>query len=539
MTDYIIWEQFHFMRPLWLLSLVPAYFVFYWRWRIENKTNEHQKNLPKHLLKALTVGQNAWQQHMPLKMLAVVATLLIIVISGPTWQRQASPFGEDKAPLLVVLDVSASMLQTDVKPSRLARAKQKIEDILSQRNGGQTGLIVYTGSAHLAMPLTQDIDIFKPLLHAVTPRIMPRQGKFAEYTLPLIDKQFAKQNVPGTVLLVTDGIGSQTVEAFGQYFEQSRHQLLILAMGNDEKPSDITLDMDGLNRLASVSNAKINTVTIDNEDVNWIAKQINRHMQISADSALPWQDMGYSLTYVIAVLFLMWFRRGWLVQWSVTGILLIGIATPTQSYAASWQFADLWMTKDQQGQLHFNQGEFIEAAQDFTQPMHKATAYFYAEEYKKAHSFYLREDSLAAMFGAANALAHQREYIAARNLYRELVALDKDFPNAVHNLQVLQKLIDEINSMSESQANTENEASKELGEAPQTSDGADEQTTKELMIEESLSAEQILQNEALNRKWMERVQSNPERFLASKFQLQLQQSKSTQTATKNKAGAQE
>ena len=515
----IIWQQFHFIRPLWLLAFIPIALVLVIRFRREKKSN-WQDTLPSHLSKALSIGESSWQSQLPLKLLSILAIIIILIAAGPTWQRQASPFGEDKAPLMIVLDVSQSMLETDVQPTRLERSKQKVLDLLMLRKGGSTGLVVFAGSAHLTMPLTEDIDVFSPLLNAISTKIMPREGKFAEYSLAVVEQEFSQQVHPGTVLLITDGISSNTIDVFEQYFASNNHQLIILPAGNSNNPSDIPVDTAGLSNLASAGSGKLVEMSIDESDVNDITKLISRHMILNTDSALPWQDMGYGLVFIVVGCFLLWFRKGWLVQWCIPLILFSTLFTPSTAYAQQWQFADLWLTKDQQGYLHFQQQDYLAAAEDFTDPMWKATAFYKAKEYSKAHTYFMRDDSLYALVGAANSLAYQREFIAARNLYLEITAVDANYPNAQHNLDVLQKLIDEINQMSASQ-NTENDTSKELGDAPQSSDGAEQLTTSELMVEETLSADQILQNEKLNEKWMQRVQSDPANFLQTKFQIQL------------------
>ncbi len=99
----------------------------------------------------LTIGETGWRKQLPLKLLMVIVTIAIIICAGPTWQREASPFGEDKASMLVVLDNSDSMLAKDLPPSRLERSKQKIRDLLMAYKGSNTGLVVYAGSAHVAM----------------------------------------------------------------------------------------------------------------------------------------------------------------------------------------------------------------------------------------------------------------------------------------------------------------------------------------------------------------------------------------------------
>ena len=59
---------------------------------------------------------------LPLKALALLMGLAILICTGPTWSREPSPFGEDQGALLILLDNSDSMLEEDNSPNRLARA---------------------------------------------------------------------------------------------------------------------------------------------------------------------------------------------------------------------------------------------------------------------------------------------------------------------------------------------------------------------------------------------------------------------------------
>ncbi|GAM75204.1 TPR domain protein in aerotolerance operon [Vibrio ishigakensis] len=146
MLDTMLWKQiftqFHFIRPLWLLAFVPLAVVVYLRFK-DDAEGGWQNQLPEHLKKALTIEDQGWRKQLPLKVLVVVTSLAILVCAGPTWQRAPSPFGEDKASLVVMLDANSSMLEKDVAPDRLARAKQKIRDLLGLRQGGKTALIAY------------------------------------------------------------------------------------------------------------------------------------------------------------------------------------------------------------------------------------------------------------------------------------------------------------------------------------------------------------------------------------------------------------
>ncbi|MBE4178437.1 VWA domain-containing protein [Vibrio parahaemolyticus] len=555
MFDSLSWTQFftqfHFIRPLWLLALIPMFFLVWLRWREESKPS-WKDILPEHLRNALTIGERGWRKQLPLKLLMLIVLIAIVICAGPTWQRESSPFGEDKASLLVVLDNSDSMLQKDLPPSRLERSKQKVRDLLAARKGGKTGLVVFAGSAHVAMPVTQDSKVFDPFLAAITPEIMPVKGKLAEKALPLIDQQL--QGQPGsTVLLVSDGVNPATIKQYQAYFAGKPYQLLILAAGNTDIVSNNPMDLDSLQKLASQTNGRLVEVTVDNSDIEQLNRYVERNMQLNGESSMPWKDMGYQLLFPIALIMMLWFRKGWLVQWCVIVMVSGTLLMPTSAMAenisvkaeqpqvvqkvttfdkvAQWWW-DLWLTPDQQGQRLFNQQAYLEAAKHFVDPLRKGTAYYYASEFELAHSAFLEMQNDPSeevrdygLYNAASALARQREYLAARDLLKSLASkttLSESLrPDVEHNLKVIAGIVDEINQMSESQAGTEQEASTELGDNPQTAEGADEQTSAELMIKETLSADDILGSQELADKWLKRVEADPKYFLRAKFQIQL------------------
>lgn len=550
MFDSLMWQQmtdqFHFIRPLWLLVLIPFGIVIYLRWKQDSK-NEWQEQLPKHLRSALTINDAGWKKQLPLKLLGVSMFVAIIVCAGPTWQREASPFGEDKAALLIVLDNSESMLQKDLAPNRLERSKQKIRDLIKQRQGGKTGLVVFSGSAHLAMPLTKDDSVFAPFLAAIQPDIMPVEGKNAETALPLIEPQLGAESV-GTVLLITDGVNPATTDTFKSYFEKSRHQLLVLAAGNGDRASDNPMDLSSLKSLASKSNGSVVEVTIDDSDIKTLNSKIERHMQLNNESAMPWKDMGYFLLFPVSLLMLSWFRKGWLVKWCLVALIVFPsfYSTPTHAETVSlkaktnepvkevtaWDkttqwWMDLWLTPDQQGQWSFDKFEYLIAAKHYQDPLKKGIAYYYAGEYKLAHSAFLQVKTNLGIFNAANSLARQREYLAARDVYQLLLErdLESELKEKVeNNLSVMQGIVDEVNRMSESQKGTTDgpEESFELGDdKPKTGDGADEKVDAALMKEEKLNANEILGSQELADKWLRRVEADPKYFLRAKFQLQL------------------
>ena len=154
MPDTLAFEL-HFLRPLWLLALIPVaaiVILIAFRRRPENQWGDViAPNLLKHLL---VKPDHRWRVD-PLYLVASGLVVSIIALSGPTWRRELPPFVEDKAPLMIALSVAPSMNESDVAPTRLERAKQKVRDMLEARAGARTGLIAYSGTAHLVMPMTR------------------------------------------------------------------------------------------------------------------------------------------------------------------------------------------------------------------------------------------------------------------------------------------------------------------------------------------------------------------------------------------------
>ncbi len=527
--------HFHFLRPWWLLIMLPLLVSLWFLWTAKDPMARWKQSIAPHLLKVMLVRHGGSSWFNPISMSLVLVLLGALALAGPSWKQQASPFSKDIAPLIVLLDASSSMDQNDVQPSRLERAKHKIQDLMALRPGGRVGLIVYAGTAHSVIPLSDDPDVVKNFLNAISSSMMPRQGKFPEKALPLAMEMLADSPVPGTILLLGDGVSPQTRPQFKQYFDLQPHQLLILGVGlelsDSDQPPDqrvvvTPLEVQALQQLAADAGGYYQALSLDQSDVSRLNRRINNYLVIVDDGSLPWLDAGYYLLYPLALLFLLWFRKGWTLHWCLL-LLLSGTAgfTPpayAQSASSGWHFADLWMTADQQGRYYLRKGDYKTAAQRFEDINWRGVAYYRDQNFAAAVEMFSRIETADGYFNLGNALAHGRNYVKAVRAYDKALKLQPDHLPAQNNRAFIQSIIDQINEFSESQQ-SEGGATKELGEdEPQTGDGADkfEYGAQEL---EQLTADQVLLDEEMNEIWMRQVQKNPARFLRVKFQMQLQQ----------------
>lgn len=516
-------QAFHFLRPWWLLGLLPLLLTWRYGDRGGRTRDQWAQVIAPHLLGAMMVRSSAQRWFNPVRVAVVMMSLGFIAVAGPAWERQPTPLFEDEAPLIIALDVSASMDQQDVQPSRLIRAKQKIEDLLMLRGGSRAALLAYAGSAHTVIPLTGDPDVLLHLLSAVNVQMMPRPGKLPESILPLVARLHSESAVPGTLLLLGDGVGAASIPAFKEFFagpDIPGAQLLVLgigtATGSVEGGDFIPLERESLQRLAAAGGGIYQEVTTDRQDVLRLARAIDNHLISVQDQELPWVDAGYWLLLPFAVLFLLWFRKGWTLQWlAVVGVFLMPVND------ARADFVDWWLTPDQQGRYLFEQGDYVAAAGRFEDLRWKATAYYAAEQFDLAAEYFSRDDTTRGLFNRANALAQARRYLAAVRGYDEVLLREPGHGAAVHNRALVQAIVDEINALSESQVAEGEETARDPGDEPRSADGAERQV---MPGEEArqFTAEEILADQRLQEMWLRGVQADPARFLSIKFQMQLE-----------------
>ena len=327
-------EQFHFLRPAWLV-IIPIAAWLYLRLRGRyNAAAQWRHMIAPHLIEHLVVGSGDRYRIRPYQLMTAALIIASIALSGPTWQREVTPFTEDRAPLVIALELTPTMLATDQPPTRLERAKHKVRDLLERRKGARTALIAYAGSAHLVLPLTDDANLIETYLDSLVPAIMPSEGDNASTALQLARDILAKQQSAGSILFISDGIDRTQSTAFAPTNKTSNDQLIFLVAGHDAAASvsqsgadgkDFGLidgkapaaDIAGINNVADAAGGSVIRMASDSSDVDAVARQIRTHLvnTIQDDERFQWHDFGYVLVWPLAFIILLWARRGWTVQW--------------------------------------------------------------------------------------------------------------------------------------------------------------------------------------------------------------------------------
>lgn len=295
--------QFHFLRPWWLLLVLPAVGLWWLQRREADTTARWRMVMDARLLAALTVGGDRHRRVAPEDVLLAAWAVGIVAVVGPTWRQVPSPFAQSARPAMFVLKVTPSMQERDLAPSRLDRAREKMVDLLKLREGAPTGLIAYAGSAHLVLPPTPDEAVVTSMAGALVPGIMPRQGDALADAIQLAQRTLADAGQGGSIVVFADTAPPLTGVEVGAA------PVTLFAMKLVERARADP----ALSAAATALGADLVVPTIDTSDVGALARTLlTAGPPPSAPGEAPrWQEVGWWLTPFVALLAALWFRRGW------------------------------------------------------------------------------------------------------------------------------------------------------------------------------------------------------------------------------------
>ncbi|WP_372983341.1 VWA domain-containing protein, partial [Marinobacter sediminum] len=226
--------DFHFLRPFWLLLILSLPILVFTLRHLRLGDSGWARIIPERLLAPVIRhdGSSGKQQRSPMLPVSLAVIALSIALAGPAWREAPTPLKQPGDSLVIVLDLSLSMLATDLEPNRLTLAKRKIRDILDAREGSLNGLIVFAADAHVVAPLTDDDKTIEGMLDVLEPVIMPAPGNRADLAIARA-RDLLQQGAPGEgrILLITDDVPRRYHAAISQTLEGSGLSLDTLVVG--------------------------------------------------------------------------------------------------------------------------------------------------------------------------------------------------------------------------------------------------------------------------------------------------------------------
>ncbi len=200
-------SQPHFEAPGWLwLALIAPVLLAWLQWRAAAKRKAQLAQIASpRFVGELTASHSPARRALKNFLLLLAFVFAGIALARPQWGEFKSSgqfLGED---VVFVVDCSYSMLSSDVRPNRLARAKLAVSDFVRAHGRGRVGLVAFAGSAFLQCPLTLDYDAFQDSLNALDEKTIPVPGTDIGRALLEADHAMEKNSRRKLVVLLTDG----------------------------------------------------------------------------------------------------------------------------------------------------------------------------------------------------------------------------------------------------------------------------------------------------------------------------------------------
>lgn len=459
----------HWFRPEWLLILPLLGWLLWQRWHREKRAGRWQKILPPAFHRVLLSGGTGRSSKLPWIALGLGWLLALLALLGPSWQRVEQSSQKPEDPLVVMLELTPEMLATDSSPNRLEQARRKIYDLLQNRSDAQTAVIVYAGSAHTLVPLSDDMATSRNLLEALKPSIMPQPGHRADLAigkaLELLDQSALGQ---GRLLLITSSLSEQERNGIRQALSGHAPQLLILGIGSREGAPVVDengqflqddqgaillprLDSPSLRAFALDIGGRYRQARLDDNDLRGLGlldgprNLRNDGQTLQLDT---WADQGYWLLLPLLLLVACAGRRGWLFC-----LPLLFMLQPQPAQAIS--FTDLWLRPDQQGLRLLQQNKPLLAVEHFTDPLWQGVALYRAGDYAGAARRFAEVNSASAHYNRGNALAMNGELEAAIDAWEQALELQPELEAAAQNKALVEQLLEQQRAQAEAEAEAE------------------------------------------------------------------------------------
>jgi Ca-activated chloride channel homolog len=173
-------------------------------------------------------------------------------------------------------------------------------------------------------------------------------------------------------------------------------------------------------------------------------------------------------------------------------------------------WSGLWFTPDQQGQRHFQRGEFAEAAKDFRDPMWQGAAWYRAAEFEKAAQAFARRDTAEGHFNQGNSWLMRGKYATAIACYDHALEKRPGWKEATENRALAAARLKMIEATGGDMGDQKLGADKIVFDKKANNEGQ----------ETEVAGGKELSDQEMQALWLRRVQTRPADFLRAKFAYQ-------------------
>ena len=220
-----------FLHPEFLYYMLPIIFILF---GLLLTQKESEANFfSAEVISKLRVSSNS----LPLKvrniLFFLISILIIVALASPVIKDGKVEVQEKSADIMIALDISDSMLATDVYPNRLKLAKQKALELLRLAPNERIGVIAFAKNSYLVSPLSFDHDAVRFLLSKLDTTSITEQGTNLMSMLQVVNKSI-KNDAKKYILLLSDGGDSHDYSKEIAYAKKKGIVVFVLGMGTKQ-----------------------------------------------------------------------------------------------------------------------------------------------------------------------------------------------------------------------------------------------------------------------------------------------------------------
>lgn len=189
---------------LWGLAAIPVFVLLFWlitRWKKKAMIRLGDRKVIDRIIPEVSFSR-PWLKFI-FFMLAYAC--MVLAVADPQLGLKMEEEKRKSADLMILLDVSNSMLSQDLQPSRLENAKRAIAQLIDNLHNDRIGLVVFAGEAYVQLPMTTDYSAAKLFLSTINTEMVPTQGTAIGAAIELGMKSFDFKDGTGkSIIIITD-----------------------------------------------------------------------------------------------------------------------------------------------------------------------------------------------------------------------------------------------------------------------------------------------------------------------------------------------
>ncbi|RTE86894.1 MULTISPECIES: tetratricopeptide repeat protein [Gammaproteobacteria] len=509
-----MFAEFHFLRPLWLLLLLPLFVLVPWWLKRSSQSGIARQVIAPHLQQYLVQSAEKVRKF-PWKIATAIWVIASLSAAGPAWIEQPIPVTSQDRGYVILFDASMDTRATDLTPDRHTRLKYKALDLINALKDGQTGLVAYSGDAFTIAPLTRDPENLQSMMPALTPEIMPVPGRN-----PLAGFQMAHDMLTqagysqGDIYWFSGSIDRADMEDIRQFLREANHRVSVITAGTEDGApvrteqgellrtpqgdlviprlfvdyfENIAQQTGGIHRSISSNSGDIDAlISLPEQSANATERESINHNQ--------WLDMGpYLLWLMLPLLFALGRKTQVL---SIAGVLLLSqFLTTPPVYATNAEDSDLviervsWFNMNsvrnafrnkEQNALNAYQSQQYDRTEGLSDdPMLQGMAAYRAGDYEQAAQYFGQQETAESFYNLGNSLAHSGHLEEAIDAYDQALQQRPNWQSALENKEIVEQ-------MKEQQSQQENES----GDSDQNQQGEDQESNDGQESQDSSSSDQ-------------------------------------------------